>query len=127
MSGSPVTLIGADEHARPHGMFELQTRHLHLVQLTLVPSDPVIHRDAFQDLKADFILANPPFNISDWGGERLRDDVRWKFGVPPVGNANFAWLQHIIHYLEPRCVAGEVLVNGSMSSQQPGEGEIASG
>jgi type I restriction enzyme M protein len=82
------------------------------------------HRDAFPDLKADFILANPPFNVSDWGGERLRDDVRWKFGVPPVGNANFAWLQHIIHHLAPRGVAGVVLANGSMSSQQSGEGEI---
>jgi type I restriction enzyme M protein len=82
------------------------------------------HRDAFPDLKADFILANPPFNISDWGGERLRDDVRWKFGVPPAGNANFAWLQHIIHHLAPRGVAGVVLANGSMSSQQSGEGEI---
>ncbi len=83
-----------------------------------------VHRDAFPDLKADFILANPPFNISDWGGEHLRDDVRWKFGVPPTGNANFAWLQHIIHHLAPRGTAGVVLANGSMSSQQSGEGEI---
>lgn len=82
------------------------------------------HRDAFPDLKADFILANPPFNISDWGGERLRDDVRWKFGVPSAGNANFAWLQHVIHHLAPRGAAGVVLANGSMSSQQSGEGEI---
>ncbi|MBX7134214.1 MAG: type I restriction-modification system subunit M [Fimbriimonadaceae bacterium] len=82
------------------------------------------HRDAFPDLKADFILANPPFNISDWGGERLKDDVRWKFGTPPAGNANFAWLQHIIHHLAPRGTAGVVLANGSMSSQQSGEGEI---
>jgi type I restriction enzyme M protein len=82
------------------------------------------HRDAFPDLKADFILANPPFNVSDWGGERLRNDVRWKFGSPPVGNANFAWLQHIIHHLAPRGTAGVVLANGSMSSQQSGEGDI---
>lgn len=82
------------------------------------------HRDAFPDLKADFILANPPFNISDWGGELLRDDVRWKFGAPPVGNANYGWLQHIIHHLAPRGTAGVVLANGSMSSQQSGEGEI---
>jgi type I restriction enzyme M protein len=82
------------------------------------------HRDAFPDLKADFILANPPFNISDWGGERVREDVRWKFGAPPVGNANYAWLQHIIHHLAPRGTAGVVLANGSMSSQQSGEGEI---
>ena len=82
------------------------------------------HRDELPDLRADFILANPPFNISDWGGDRLRDDVRWKFGTPPVGNANFAWLQHIYHHLAPRGTAGVVLANGSMSSQQSGEGAI---
>ena len=82
------------------------------------------HKDELRDLKADFILANPPFNISDWGGERLREDVRWQFGVPPVGNANYAWLQHIVHHLAPNGTAGVVLANGSMSSQQSGEGEI---
>jgi type I restriction enzyme M protein len=75
-------------------------------------------------MKADFILANPPFNISDWGGERLREDPRWAFGVPPPGNANFAWLQHIHHHLAPNGTAGVVLANGSMSSSQSGEGEI---
>jgi type I restriction enzyme M protein len=80
--------------------------------------------DRFPDLKADYILANPPFNVSDWNGEQLRSDVRWKFGVPPVGNANFAWVQHIIHHLAPGGVAGFVLANGSMSSNQSGEGEI---
>jgi type I restriction enzyme M protein len=82
------------------------------------------HKDELKDLKADFILANPPFNISDWGGERLREDVRWKYGVPPAGNANFAWLQHIVHHLGPKGTAGVVLANGSMSSSQSGEGEI---
>jgi type I restriction enzyme M protein len=82
------------------------------------------HNDRFPDLKADYILANPPFNVSDWGGERLRDDKRWKYGVPPTGNANFAWVQHIIHHLAPTGVAGFVLANGSMSSNQSGEGEI---
>lgn len=82
------------------------------------------HRDELPDLKADFILANPPFNISDWGGERLTEDARWKFGIPPKGNANFGWLQHIIHHLAPRGTAGVVLANGSMSSQQSGEGDI---
>jgi len=82
------------------------------------------HDDRFPDLKADFILANPPFNVSDWGGECLRDDKRWKYGVPPVGNANFAWVQHIVHHLAPTGVAGFVLANGSMSSNQSGEGEI---
>ena len=82
------------------------------------------HRDLHKDLKADFVMANPPFNMSDWGGERLRDDVRWKYGVPPAGNANFAWVQHIIHHLAPNGVAGFVLANGSMSSNTSGEGEI---
>jgi type I restriction enzyme M protein len=82
------------------------------------------HKDELRDLKADYILANPPFNISDWGGDRLRDDVRWKYGVPPVGNANYAWLQHIVHHLAPFGTAGVVLANGSMSSNQSGEGEI---
>jgi type I restriction enzyme M protein len=82
------------------------------------------HRDEQPDLKADFILANPPFNVSDWGGERLTEDQRWKYGTPPKGNANFGWLQHIIHHLAPRGTAGVVLANGSMSSQQSGEGGI---
>jgi type I restriction enzyme M protein len=82
------------------------------------------HNDRHPDLKADFILANPPFNISDWGGERLREDKRWVFGVPPAGNANFAWVQHIVHHLAPTGLAGFVLANGSMSSNQSGEGEI---
>jgi type I restriction enzyme M protein len=80
--------------------------------------------DLHKDLKADFILANPPFNISDWGGERLKDDVRWKYGVPPVGNANYAWIQHMIHHLAPTGIAGFVLANGSLSSNTSGEGEI---
>ena len=82
------------------------------------------HDDKHPDLKADYILANPPFNDSDWGGERLRDDVRWRFGVPPKGNANFAWVQHFIHHLAPGGIAGFVLANGSMSSNTSGEGEI---
>ncbi len=82
------------------------------------------HNDRHPDLKADYILANPPFNVSDWGGERLREDKRWQYGVPPVGNANFAWVQHFLHHLAPRGTAGFVLANGSMSSAQSGEGEI---
>jgi type I restriction enzyme M protein len=82
------------------------------------------HNDHFPDMKADFILANPPFNVSDWGGERLKDDRRWRYGVPPAGNANFAWVQHMVHHLAPAGVAGFVLANGSMSSNQSGEGEI---
>jgi type I restriction enzyme M protein len=82
------------------------------------------HEDHHPDLKADFILANPPFNVSDWGGERLRDDKRWKYGAPPSANANFAWVQHMVHHLAPTGVAGFVLSNSSMSSNQSGEGEI---
>lgn len=82
------------------------------------------HRDLHPDLKADFVLANPPFNDSDWRGDQLKDDKRWKYGTPPAGNANFAWVQHFIHHLAPTGLAGFVLANGSMSSNQSGEGEI---
>jgi len=81
-------------------------------------------QDKHSDLKADYILANPPFNISDWGGERLRDDARWAYGTPPTGNANYAWLQHFIAKLSPAGTAGIVLANGSMNSNTGGEGEI---
>jgi type I restriction enzyme M protein len=87
-------------------------------------SEGSFHKDELRDLKADYVLANPPFNISDWGGDRLREDVRWKYGVPPAGNANFAWIQHIVHHLALAGVAGVVLANGSMSSTQNGEDAI---
>ena len=80
--------------------------------------------DCHPTLKADFIMANPPFNLSDWGADRLKDEVSWKYGVPPSGNANFAWLQHMIHHLAPNGKIGMVLANGSLSSQSGGEGEI---
>jgi len=82
------------------------------------------HNDLHKTLKTDFLLANPPFNDSDWGGDRSREDVRWAYGVPPTGNANFAWVQHFIHHLAPTGIAGFVLANGSMSSNQSGEGDI---
>jgi type I restriction enzyme M protein len=82
------------------------------------------HNDRQPDLKADYVLANPPFNDSDWRGELLREDKRWIYGVPPAGNANFAWVQHFIYHLAPTGLAGFVLANGSMSSNQSGEGEI---
>lgn len=82
------------------------------------------HNNALPAHRFDYIMANPPFNISDWGGDLLRDDVRWQFGAPPVGNANYGWLQHIFHHLAPDGHAGVVLANGSMSSTQSGEGEI---
>lgn len=80
--------------------------------------------DQHPTLKADYILANPPFNLSDWGANKLQDDVRWKYGIPPAGNANFAWLQHMIHHLSPKGRIGMVLANGSLSSQTGGEGTI---
>ncbi|MDN5936105.1 MAG: SAM-dependent methyltransferase [Nitrosospira sp.] len=79
-------------------------------------------RDLYKDLKAQFVIANPPFNDSDW--HRMDDDVRWQYGAPPKGNANFAWVQHFIHHLAPDGYAGFVLANGSMSSNQSGEGDI---
>src|SRR3569833_910395 len=83
------------------------------------------HNDLHKGLKADFVLANPPFNVSDWGGEHLREDARWAYGTPPIGNANYAWLQHIISHLNPATgIAGVVLANGSMSSQQTNEATI---
>ncbi|OPL14097.1 MAG: N-6 DNA methylase [delta proteobacterium MLS_D] len=82
------------------------------------------HNDLHKDLRADFILANPPFNMSDWGGERLREDARWKYGIPPVNNANYAWIQHFIHHLSPTGVTGFVMANGSMSTNTTSEGEI---
>ncbi len=82
------------------------------------------HDDMHPDLKVDYILANPPFNSSDWGGDRLREDRRWVYGIPPTGNANFAWVQHFIYHLAPNGIAGFVLANGSMSSNTATEGEI---
>jgi type I restriction enzyme M protein len=82
------------------------------------------HEDLHPDVRADFVLANPPFNISNWGGDRLAEDVRWRYGTPPPSNANFAWLQHIVHHLSPNGSAGVVLANGAMSSQQAAERDI---
>ncbi len=92
-------------------------------------AEGTFHDDEFKDLKFDYILANPPFNVSDWGGERLREDVRWKMNgttsvAPPVGNANYAWLLHILHHLKPTGTAGVVLANGSMSTNQTDERTI---
>jgi type I restriction enzyme M protein len=92
------------------------------------PADSFV-RDLHPDLKADYILANPPFNISDWSGQLLREDVRWKYGTPPTGNANYAWIQHFIHHLAPPNgrgggIAGFVMANGSLSSNTSGEGDI---
>ena len=80
--------------------------------------------DLHSNLKADFIMANPPFNLSNWGQDKLREDKRWKYGLPPAGNANFAWIQHMIHHLTPNGKIGLVLANGALSSQTGGEGDI---
>ncbi len=80
--------------------------------------------DLHPDLRADFVIANPPFNIKNWGGDALRDDVRWKYGQPPVNNANYAWIQHMLHHLAPTGTMATVLANGSLSTQTGGEGEI---
>ena len=80
--------------------------------------------DEHKELRVDFILANPPFNDSEWDGEHLRDDKRWEYGIPPTGNANFAWVQHFIHHLEPTGTAGFVLANGSLTSDVSNEGDI---
>ena len=80
--------------------------------------------DVHPTLKADFIMANPPFNLSNWGQDKLQEDVRWKYGIPPAGNANFAWIQHMIYHLAPNGKIGLVLANGALSSQTSGEGEI---
>lgn len=87
-------------------------------------ADDSFHRDLHPDLRADFVIANPPFNVSDWYTDALRDDPRWKYGHPPAGNGNYAWIQHFVHHLSPHGVAGFVLANGSLSSKTSGEGEI---
>lgn len=80
--------------------------------------------DAHKDLKSDFIIANPPFNVSDWSGEQLRGDARWQHGIPPAGNANFAWMQHFLYHLSPKGQAGVVLAKGALTSKSSGEGDI---
>ncbi len=80
--------------------------------------------DLHPTMKADFIMANPPFNLSNWGQDKLQEDVRWKYGIPPAGNANYAWIQHMIHHLAPNGKIGLVLANGALSTQTSGEGEI---
>jgi type I restriction enzyme M protein len=87
-------------------------------------ADDSFHRDHFPDLRADFILANPKFNQDDWYSEALHEDPRWAYGLPPAGNANYAWIQHFLYHLSPNGVAGFVMANGSLSSKQSGEGEI---
>src|SRR5262249_32229450 len=86
--------------------------------------DDSFHRDLHPDLRADYILANPPFNLDDWFSDALRQDARWKYGLPPAANGNFAWVEHFIHHLAPNGTAGFVLAVGSLASRSNGEGEI---
>src|SRR5260370_2576935 len=85
------------------------------------------HKDELKDLRFDYILANPPFNISDWGGDRLREDARWTFGAPPVGNANYSWLQHILWHLAPNGTAGVGLAHGSVCWGPASRGMVREG
>jgi len=119
-----VAVYGQESNATTWRLAKMNLAIRHIdANLAPEPADSFL-RDMHKDLKADFVLANPPFNMSDWGGAGLRKDARWKYGVPPVGNANFAWVQHFIHHLTPTGTAGFILANGSMSSNQSGEGDI---
>ncbi len=119
---SPISIYGQESN---HTTWRLARMNLAIrgIDGQILHGD-TFHNDQHPDLRADYILANPPFNVSDWGGERLRDDRRWQYGVPPAGNANFAWVQHMVYHLAPSGVAGFVLANGSMSSGQSNDGEI---
>jgi type I restriction enzyme M protein len=119
-----VAIYGQESNATTWRLAKMNLAVRHIDADIRWNNEGSFHRDALPDLKADFVLANPPFNDSDWGGDRLREDIRWKYGVPPVSNANFAWVQHFIHHLAPTGTAGFVLANGSMSSNTSGEGEI---
>ncbi len=123
--GQPGTLAGGRQDAsrrRASTASRDSAAHLGFEADLGAEEADTFRRDLHADLRADFVLANPPFNDSDWF--RKDDDVRWACGVPPKGNANFAWVQHFIHHLAPHGMAGFVLANGSMSSNQSGEGEI---
>ncbi|MDP1611915.1 MAG: class I SAM-dependent DNA methyltransferase [Sulfuritalea sp.] len=117
-----ISIYGQESNAttRRLAVMNLALRH---IEADFGPEHAdTFRRDLYPDLRADYVLANPPFNDSDWF--RKDDDVRWQFGVPPKGNANFAWVQHFIHHLSPQGMTGFVLANGSMSSNQSGEGDI---
>jgi len=121
---SDITIFGQESN---HTTWRLAKMNLAIrgIEANLGPYNADTFRhDLHPDLKADFILANPPFNMSYWGADTLQKDVRWQFGMPPANNANYAWVQHILHHLSPSGVAGFVLANGSMSSNTSGEGEI---
>jgi len=119
-----LSIFGQDSNPTTRKM-ALMNLAIHGIEADLGPYNAdTFHNDLHPQLKADFILANPPFNLSDWNDGSLNDDPRWKYGLPPAGNANFAWLQHMIHHLSPKGKIAMVLANGSLSSQSGGEGEI---
>ena len=122
-TSSDVAVYGQESN---HTTWRLAKMNLAIrgIDASMIAEGDTFHADRHPDLKADYILANPPFNVSDWGAEQLADDKRWVYGAPPKRNANFAWVQHMVHHLAPTGVAGFVLANGSMSSQAAGEGEI---
>ena len=119
-----ISVLGQEQNPTTWRLAKMNLA-LHGIEANLGPEwgDSFLH-DMHPDLRADFILTNPPFNVSEWGGERLRDDPRWKYGTPPDSNANFAWIQHMLHHLSPIGTMVTVLANGSLSSQQSGEGTI---
>lgn len=119
-----LSIFGQDSNPTTRKM-ALMNLAIHGIEADLGPYNAdTFHNDLHPQLKADFILANPPFNLSDWNDGSLNDDARWQYGLPPAGNANFAWLQHMIHHLSPKGKIAMVLANGSLSSQSGGEGEI---
>ena len=123
-SGDQLSIFGQESNATTWRLAKMNLA-IRGIEADLGPKwADTFHEDLHPGLKADFVLANPPFNDSDWGGERLRTGERWQYGVPPAGNANFAWVQHFIHHLAPHGYAGFVLANGALSSQQSGEGDI---
>jgi len=122
---SDLTIFGQESNQTTWRLCKMNLAIRHIESKMIAwNTEGSFHNDAHKDLKAGFVLANPPFNDSDWGGDRLQEDKRWKYGVPPKSNANFAWVQHFIHHLAPTGMAGFVLANGSMASQQSGEGDI---
>jgi type I restriction enzyme M protein len=119
-----ISVLGQEQNPTTWRLAKMNLA-LHGIEANLGPEwgDSFLH-DMHPDLRADFILTNPPFNVSEWGGERLRDDPRWKYGTPPDSNANFAWIQHMLHHLSPMGTMVTVLANGSLTTQQSGQSEI---
>ena len=119
-----LAIYGQERNHTTYGLARMNLAIRGIVANLQWNAEGTLLRDAFPDEKFDYVMANPPFNISDWSGDILAEDRRWKFGAPPVGNANFAWMQHICDKLGSTGIAGVVMANGSMSSMSSGEGDI---